>query len=260
MTRERMMAWHDKHYSPAGTVIVVAGGVSHEKVFEEIEKYFSMSAPRDQAPVVLVGQTSARDTARVKIEHDDTEQMHFLLGVRSFGYEHPDRFIAATIATILGGTMSSRLFQRIREELGFGYYVFATQAASEGYGVFYGGTGIDPKGLDIVLPAMVTEFQKIASEPVSDLELTLAKKYRKSTLLMGFEDNENVAAFYGATHLFNHPLETPEERARYIDAVTKEDVLRVAKELLKPEHFRLAAVGPISDEKALEAFLPQVDL
>ncbi|MEN9582175.1 MAG: hypothetical protein RL641_129 [Candidatus Parcubacteria bacterium] len=257
MTRERMSAWHKQHYSPAGTVVVVAGGISHESAFSEIEKYFNEAQATTPAPIVATGESVG---SRVKVAKDDSEQMHFLLGARSFGYEHPDRFIASLVATILGGTMSSRLFQRIREELGYGYYVFATQSAAEGYGVFYGGTGIDPKGLSIVLPAMVAEFQKIAEVPVTDLELTLAKKSRKSALLMGFEDNEHVANFYGSSFLFNHPLDTIEERTARIEAITKEDILRVAKDILKPENFRLAGVGPVADEKILESFLPQVDL
>ena len=255
MTRERLVAWHDKNYSPAGTVVVVAGGIEHPKVFEEVEKYFAVAEAKTPAPLITMPETFS---GRVRVARDDCEQMHFLFGARSFGYDHPDRFTASMIATILGGTMSSRLFQRIREELGYGYYVFATQAALEGYGVFYGGTGIDPKGLPIVLPAMIKEFQKIASEPVLDLELSLAKKYRKSSLLMGFEDNENVASFYGSAHLFNHPLELPADRAKKIDEVTKEDILRVAKDILKPEHFRIAAVGPTVDEAILESYLPTV--
>lgn len=256
MTRERMLDWHRKNYSPKGTVIAVAGGVSHETVFAEIEKYFNDVPSVDLVPVVAIPETSA---GRVAVEKDATEQLHFYLGVRSFGFEHPDRITAGTLATILGGTMSSRLFQHIREELGYGYYVFATQDAAQGYGSFYGATGIDPKGLSVVLPAMVAEFQKIANEPVSDLELALAKKYRKSSLLMGLEDNENVATFYGSAHLFNQPLELPEERAAKIDAVTKDDILRVAKNLFKPEHFRLAAVGPLDDPKVLEDLLPPLN-
>ncbi len=253
VTRERLVEWHKKHYSPAGTVVVVAGGVTHDDAFLEIEKYFNDAVVCEPTPVVKIGEGF---DGRVKVKKDDSEQMHILLGVRSFGYDHPDRFIAGMLATILGGTMSSRLFQRIREELGYGYYVFANQSAAEGYGVFYGGTGLDPKGISIVLPAMITEFQKIAKEPVSDLELSLAKKYRKSSLLMGLEDNENVANFYGSSHLFNHELELPEERSRKIDAVTKEDILRVAGELFKPENFRLSAVGPTADSLELEKFLP----
>ncbi|MBP7832026.1 MAG: insulinase family protein [Candidatus Pacebacteria bacterium] len=257
MTRERLLNWHRKNYTPASTVIVVAGGIEHESAVAEIEKYFNDIPKADPAPIIPMGETY---DGRVKILKDSSAQVHMLFGARSFGYEHPDRMAAGTLATILGGTMSSRLFQKIREELGYGYYVFASQAASEGYGVFFSGTGVDPKGIPVVLPAIVAEFQKIASEPVSDLELALAKKYRKSSMLMGFEDNENVATYYGSAHLFNYPLELPEERARKIDAVTKDDILRVAKHIFKPENFRLAAVGPIDDEKSLEDFLPAINL
>ncbi len=253
MTRERLVAWHNSNYSPAGTVVVVAGGILSDQVFQEVEKHFSKAEPRHVAPIVHISNGKSE---RIAIEKDNSQQVHFLFGVRSFGYEHPDRHAAAMLATILGGTMSSRLFQRIREELGFGYYVFANQASSEGYGAFYGGTGIDPKGLSVVLPAFIETFQKVAIEAVSDLELSLAKKYRKSTMLMGFEDNENVAAYYGSSHLFMQPLELPEERAQKIDAVTKEDVLRVAKELFRPENFRLALVGPIDDSDRVATFLP----
>jgi predicted Zn-dependent peptidase len=258
MTRDRMLAWRQKHYSPAGTVVVVAGGILHEQVVEEIEKYFNAAPFSEPIPVAVIAPTT--HDKRVKIKKDTTEQLHFLFGVRSFGYDHPDRIAASTVATILGGTMSSRLFQRIREELGYGYYVFATQSASEGYGAFYGGIGIDPKGLSVVLPAMIEEFQKMANEPVSDLELAVAKKYRRSTLLMGFEDNENVATFYGSAHLFGHPLELPEERARKIDAVTKDDIQRIARTLFQPENMRIAAVGPVDDPKPFEDFLPAVSL
>lgn len=255
VTRDRLIAWHQKHYSPAGTVVVVAGGIPHDKAFATVEEYFNSAIPNEPSPVIKIGEG---ENGRIKVQKDKSEQMHVLFGVRSFGFEHRDRFTASLLATILGGTMSSRLFQKIREELGYGYYVFANQSSAEGYGVFYAGTGFDPKAVEIVLPALISEFQKIADEPVSDLELMLAKKYRKSALLMGLEDNENVANFYGSAHLFNHPLELPAERAQKIDAVTKDDILRVAKELFKPENFRLSAIGPeISDEK-FESFLPKI--
>jgi predicted Zn-dependent peptidase len=256
MTRDRIMDWQKKHYTPAGTVVSVAGGIPHEKVFAEIEKYFNDAPLSEVIPVVQIGEAADSSLERrvAAVTHDGG-QMHFLLGARSFGSDHADRVTAGMLATILGGTMSSRLFQRIREDLGHGYYVFAAQSGSEGYGVFYGGTGIDPKALSIVLPAMVTEFKKIATELVTDLELALAKKYRKSSLLMGFEDNENVANFYGNAHLFGHDLDLPEDRARKIDAVTKEDILRVAKDILKPENFRLAAVGPNPDAAEIEKLL-----
>ncbi len=253
MTRDRLLAWRNAHYSPRSLVIVVAGGISHDIAISEIEKQFCAIEDIPAQPVVVIPETKSE---RVKIVYDDSEQLHFLFGVRSFGYDHPDRIIASILGTILGGTMSSRLFQRIREELGFGYYVFATQAASEGYGVFYGGTGIDPKGLDVVLPAFITEFVKIANEPISDLELTLAKKNRTSSLFMMFEDNESVASYYGISHLFGHDLESPEERAAKIEAVAKTDIVRVAKEILTPENFRIAAVGPVRDARIFERYLP----
>lgn len=253
MTRERMISWYKQHYNPAGTVVSVAGGVPHEQVFAEVEKYFNDATHSEPTPIIPIGENF---TGRVKVTKDDTEQVHFLLGARSFGYDDPDRFTASLISTILGGTMSSRLFQSIREELGYGYYVFATQSSAEGYGVFYGGTGIDPRGLPIVLPVMISEFQKIAEVPVSDLELKLAKKYRKSSLLMGLEDNEHVAAFYGSAHLFDHPLESPEERIKKFEIITKEDILRVASRILKPENFRLAVVGPVANAEELEKYLP----
>lgn len=254
MTRERLVAWHSKHYSPASAVVVVAGGIPHDQVFAEIEKHFNEAVPSEPIPVVKIAEENKIN--RIKVATDKTAQLHILFGVRSFGAEHPDRIPASILATILGGTMSSRLFQKIREELGFGYYVFAAQASSEGYGDFYGGTGFDPKSIDIVLPAFIAEFQKIAIEPVSDLELTLAKKYRKSSLLMGLEDNEAVANYFGSAHLFSHELELPEDRAKKIDAVTKEDILRVAKALFQPERLRIVAVGPIEGESTIESFLP----
>ncbi len=248
MTRGKMEQYRSRFYNTQNTVVVVAGGVPSEKVFSEIEKQFAL-APQGEKTKILPIQNMVGE--RIATENQKTEQAHIIIGGHSFGAESPDRYAGSVLATILGGNMSSRLFQKIREEMGVGYYVHATQSLEEGYGCFSAAAGVTPDRLTDVVRAIVNEFETIQNTKISEEELTLAKNYIASHIALSKESNENVAMRYANAYLFGHPLHTFEERIASIHAVTVEDVSRVARQVLSQANLQLAVIGPVPDGKAL---------
>jgi predicted Zn-dependent peptidase len=186
---------------------------------------------------------------------DSTEQAHIIVGARSFGSDDVDRYAGSLLSVILGGNMSSRLFQKIREEMGVGYYVYTAQQLAERYGSFSAAAGVDVKKVNDVLSAILSEFKKIREVPIEEDELVLAKEYLASHIALSKESNENIAMWYGSKYLFNKPLETHEERIESLRRVTVEDIQKVANRVLHPSLLQVAVIGLGVDKEVLNRLL-----
>jgi predicted Zn-dependent peptidase len=163
MTREKMVAYRSRFYTAPNTVVVVAGGVESSVVFSEIEKQFATAVVGEAVGIVPPKENKGERVAAIS---DSTEQAHIIVGARSFGSDDVDRYAGSLLSVILGGNMSSRLFQKIREEMGVGYYVYTAQQLAERYGSFSAAAGVDVKKVNDVLSAILSEFKKIREVPI----------------------------------------------------------------------------------------------
>lgn len=246
--REQIIAYRERTYVPQNMVIVITGPIDHEKVVALVQKYFDFT---NTGPLPIAEAFQSYKPQRKLIVHRKTEQASFWLGTQAYHRNHPDRFALRVMKTILGGGMSSRLFLSVRERQGLCYYVAASADDYADTGNFAAYAGVDLLRVNQALRAIEEEFKLISDEKVGPAELNKAKSYIKGKTVMNLEDSENVANMLASQQLFYNRFYTLDEQKALIDAVTAEDIQRVAQDLLKPENLSLALIGPF-EEKDIE--------
>ncbi len=176
------MAYHKTHYVPEASVIVVSGKLDEAKILSQIENLFG--GIKKDAKSIRPNINDKQDKALVKIQHKESDQTHIVLAFRSFINNHMDDKVyqAGLLSAVLGSGMSSRLFHRIREELGFAYYIHASHHAELDYGLFTIGLGVSNKNVTKALEAIFTELRKIKDELVNEDELRRVKDMRTGHL------------------------------------------------------------------------------
>jgi predicted Zn-dependent peptidase len=236
------------HYHGGNIVITVAGGIDEDEVQKLAEKYFYEveAGPKEiPSPFVLT-----QDAPKLKVEYKKSEQAHFILGFMGHGRNYEKRYAENVLATILGRGMSSRLFSEIREKRGLAYSVSTSISRYVDTGIFETYAGVDLKRIDEAIGVMLDQHYGIVSEkfPIADYELTKAKEYMKGTTALALEDTMSICNFFGQRVLFSpSEIETPKKIFEKIDAVTKDEVLAVAKELFVPAKLNLSIIGPFKN-------------
>jgi predicted Zn-dependent peptidase len=228
-------------YTADQLFVAVAGHTTHEQVRELVERTFGDLTPRhdgntDTAPVAFPD---------VLIRTKELEQSHVCMGVRGLEQRHADRYILLVLNTLLGGSMSSRLFQNVREKRGLAYSVGSGISAFRDAGILsiYAGCA-DEKVADVVHVVM-DEIQTLVRTPVPESELQRAKDNVRGGLLLGLESTWHRAAYLARQEIyFDRPL-TIEETLEGLSAVSVDDVSRLAKELLADATFSLTVLGNV---------------
>lgn len=246
MTRGDLLSYIDSYYRPGNTVISVAGNIDEDDVIEQLatrlNTWTSGSTP-DFMPFL-----ETQDEPRLNIYNKQTEQLRLCLKLSGFHRQHPDRFKLRILNVILGAGMSSRLFQRIREEMGLAYSVHSWARSYQDTGEVGIFAGVpNTKGAD-ALQAILEELDRMCREPVTDAELMRSKEFTKGHLLLGMEDSFSIAAWAGDQEVLSNQILSVEEVVAEIDAVTIADVQEIARQLFKTEKLNLAVVGPARDE------------
>jgi predicted Zn-dependent peptidase len=248
MKRGQMLDFFSNAYLPNNTVISIAGDIEQKKIQDTISKTLG-TWKRSRAPL-SPPNTGNQDAARLKIEFRETEQIQLCLAVPGFSYFHPDRFAVDLLSTILGEGMSSRLFTEIREQQGLAYDIhsYADHFADSGAVII--NAGVDSTRVDNAVKAIIEQLSKI-KEQIAEAELRKAKEIAKGRLLLSLESSRNVAGWLGAQDLLTKRILTPDEVISLVEAVTIEDLKRVARELFAGEKLNLAVVGPVKKEQPL---------
>jgi predicted Zn-dependent peptidase len=251
--REDFVSYMKKHYVAKGTIVVVAGDIETSQVLKEVKSMFkgiSISKKSTRKPIKVIQKIPG-----LKIHVKDTDQTHMVIGFRS--YKASDKKVATVslISTILGGGMSSRLFQLLREEMGVCYYVKSIEDENKDYGFFGIRTGVDRRRVKEVVEAILKECIKMKETLVSDEELNKAKEHLIGHLHMALETSDNQADFYAIQEALKHEIKTPEEIEKEIRKVTAEDIMKVAKEMFQDDRMNMAVVGNVGDEAALKKLL-----
>jgi predicted Zn-dependent peptidase len=151
--------------------------------------------------------------------------------------------------------MSSRLFQRVREQLGAAYYVKASADLSSDHGFFSVASGVEHQKLEIVISAILEELSKTAHDFVPEAELARAKDHLTGRLLLGLETSDAMATYYGGQEVLCQPIVTPTDLAQKIASVTAQEIRDVAAFIFKDEKLNLAVIGPLEDPDALSRLL-----
>ncbi|MAG12781.1 hypothetical protein CL630_03145 [bacterium] len=253
--REDIVSYKQEHYVASSTVVVVAGKYDEKGVVRAVQNAFSDISTSRKGKKEKT--KDAQDKPRVFIKHKKTSQTHLALGFRGYRAGHKDNAALSVLAAVLGGGMSSRLFHRIRDQLGAGYYIGAEHDALTDHGLLTIYTGVDNKRVTEILHAILDEVRLIKQDLVSEAELKKVKNYLTGNLFSSLETSHARAQFYGLEEVMVKKLKTPQERARDIQAVSASDVKRIAKDIFKPEKGSLALIGPIAakDDKQFLSLL-----
>lgn len=174
----------------------------------------------------------------------ELEQTHICLGTPAYPYAHPKRFASYVLNTILGGGMSSRLFQNIREKHGLVYAVFSGLSAYRDAGILSVYAGTAPANARKVVNLIIREFQALKKDSIPSEELQRAKDYLKGNLLLGLESTTSRMANIARQELYYGRSITLDEIATRIDAVTHEDIVEVARELFQSDRIAVTVLGP----------------
>jgi predicted Zn-dependent peptidase len=251
-TRDTFMGYLGQWYKPSRMVVGV-GGQLGDGLIERIEELLGnlVDAPTGSP---LPALASVNGTA-VKVHTKASDQAHICLGVRSRPIDDPDRYVLMVLSTVLGGGMSSRLFTEVRERRGLAYYVFATNHSYTDAGSLYAQAGVDIDRIDDAVSTVAAELKKIAAEPVPADELRKAKNFSKGRFVLQIESPHGLIMFGMRREVLEGRVTEPEEVLAGLEAVTAEDVQRVAQELIETQALRLAVIGPFEDPARFEQLL-----
>lgn len=256
MKRDDVIAYHKAHYRPENMIIVASGKLPNDLV-DQLEKTFGsvVASGHGRSEFSVLGDQAG--VGRIRRQQKDLEQIQLSIAVPTVGRGHEDEPALKLLSSILGGTMSSRLFVEVRERRGLCYTVRSSTDAYQDVGIFTIHAGLDAARLKEAMTVIVDEIRKVVKDGVTDDELTMAKDGARGRLSLSLEDSSDRAEFYGRQALFLDAVQSPADRLKKFDAVTLDDVARVAKKYLRFEVMSLAAIGPFGTDEELAALLPK---
>jgi predicted Zn-dependent peptidase len=252
-TRETFLDYLGHWYTPQRIVVGVAGAVGDDLIptLEGLFGDLGGNGAGSAAPAQLDRSTEAQ----IRVHRKDSDQANICLGVPSYPLEHPDRYALQLLATVLGTGMSSRLFLEVRERRGLAYYVYAVNSSYTDTGTLASQAGVDLNRADEAVGVIADEFRKLADEPVPADELEKARGLAKGRFVLQTESPNGLILFGLRREVLEGRVSEPEELLAGIDAVTAEDVQRVAQDVIGSNGMRLAVIGPFDDEDRFRAQL-----
>ena len=246
MTRADFVKYHNDHYVAKATTVVVAGKMNEKKVIAEIKKLFDKVSTGKKGKIEKVIEVQKKPQA--KFFFKETDQTHLVIGFRGFDRYDKRNTALTLLSTVLGGGMSSRLFQKMREDLGICYYVGSGKNSYVTHGNFAIFAGVANVRVKEAISGILEEVKRIANEPIPEIELRKAKDYRIGTMFLGLESSDSLADFYGFQELLHDKkIRTPEDIVAKIEKITAKEIQKVAQDILRNEGMSLAMVGPYKD-------------
>jgi predicted Zn-dependent peptidase len=251
--REDFVKYRGEHYVASATTVIVAGRFDEKKILDGIKNKFKNISIAKKHPKKKVKEEQKRP--RVLVKYKKTDQTHLVIGFRSWDIFHKQNPILSVLSGVLGAGMSSRLFQKLREEMGVGYYVRSYNDTSTDHGVFQASAGVDNKRVEEVIKAMLAEFKKLKNTLVSEEELKKVKDYLIGNMYLELESSDELASFYGMQEAIKREEVSPQEIAKRIRAVTPAQIKKVANRILTNDRLNLALIGPFKDKKHFSKIL-----
>lgn len=253
LQRNDFIKYHNDHYVAPRTILVVAGKINSENILKKANSLFrtiSGASGKDKLPT-----KESQNKPRVKTFYKKTDQTHIALGVRAYNIFDERRFALEVIATILGGGMSSRLFDLLRNKMGAAYYVKTAHDGATDTGDLATWAGIDNRRIETIVRAILGEYKKIKQNKVTKSELDKAKERIEGSLILSIETSDELASFYGFQEILKNEILEPYDIIKKIRQVTVSDVYDVANDIFRSGKINLAMIGPSRDGKKLESLL-----
>jgi predicted Zn-dependent peptidase len=243
--RDDFLAYRAAHYQTGNTVVSAAGCVNHELVLARVEKLLG-SLPKGRRSRAAKAPVQS-ERPRVRIIPRETQQVHLALAVPCCSLQSEDRYATSLLNVVLGGNMSSRLFQELREKRGLCYSVSSNVSQYDDAGVIHFYIGLDARNLRKVLGLLCREFARLRDELVRPAELNRAKEYAIGSGRMSLERTSAQNSRIGYATIFYGDVMDAEEAHSRLRAVPAEEVKRIASETLQPRRMTMTVIGPVSE-------------
>ena len=258
----------DKFYGPENLLLVVAGGLSAlaksqaallGQIEQAMAKFQDQRAaekkpfPAPESTDLAVMAQNSLTPQKFSLVKRPTEQAHFVMAWPSLHTGAPARYALQVLSAIVGGNMSSRLFSKVREELGLAYYVPSDVEFFHDTGLFGCSAGVDQSRAEEAIKVSKAVFTDLLSSKakISSEELIKAKAYLRGKTLLSLENSNSVAQFFGVRQLLREEIMSVEETLAQIDAVTTADLQQLVAEIIRPQELRLAIIGNFKKEEKL---------
>jgi predicted Zn-dependent peptidase len=250
ITRADLVRYRDMQYVPQNTLVTIAGGVSESAALDFVRSVFGgMKLGNPRAEFKTSDRT--QDGPETVFIDKDTDQAHLICAWRTFDRSRKERFAARITNGILRGGMSTRLFVKLRDEMGSGYYISSGHDTTRSFGQFHISTGTTAERVPEIASAILAETRRLQTEPVPQAELEKIQSLIRSRVRMSLETSDGVADFYADQEMFDNTIRTPEELDAILSSVTAEDVMRVSIEMFDPKKLTFAAIGKGIDRTAV---------
>ncbi|HBG62472.1 MAG: hypothetical protein A2306_10570 [Omnitrophica WOR_2 bacterium RIFOXYB2_FULL_38_16] len=247
MNSRMIKKFHEDYYTTKNIVVSACGDLKHSNIVNLAHKKLSSVCLGEKSSFVKVGPSKLGSS--VVFFKKDIEQMHVALGAIGYDEGNKDKYPLALLSVVLGGNMSSRLFNEVREKRGLAYSIGCSSRTLHDSGVFLVRAGVDNTKIEEALSVILRELEKVVKNGVTQGEFVRAKDYLLGQLLLGMEDTMEHMLWIGEGLIARNKTKTLKSVINEFESIEKEDLKRVAKQVLKQECFRLAVVGPVTDKQ-----------
>lgn len=248
---DQIKAYFRRLYQPDRIVISVAGSLAHDDIITRVSPAFESIKPGNE----IAERITPRSRSRVEAHYKNLEQVHICLGAPGLSITDPRRYGFSLLNTILGGNMSSRLFQEIREKRGWAYTVYSFITSHVDIGMFGVYLAVDPRRALEATDRVLHEIDRLRAEPVSAAELRGAIEYTQGSLLLASESNDNQMVRNAQNEIHFNRNVSLQEIIKKIESVSAAEILELAQNLFKKREMSLTLLGPVKNRKAFEELL-----
>lgn len=256
ITQEKLKNFHSEMYSPENTIVVASGNPLKNNWLKEITSKFQNWDASQPSTHLRGGATvQVGNMPKQKIIYRKTDQAHFVLAYPTFAITDQRRPQLKVLTNLLGGMMSSRLFEEVREKRGLAYYIGAGTSDHHDTGAFYIRAGVTINKINDSVKVVLKELEKISQTPPSSEELVRSKENMKGQIYLGLEDSRSVAQFLADNLLYHGRIIQPEKIVEEIEAITKSEIVSLANQIFRSEKQNLAIIGPFSNSKIFDKLL-----
>ncbi|MEX0828692.1 MAG: pitrilysin family protein [Nitrospirales bacterium] len=255
MNRRALLQYKDKHYRPENTIVAVAGNISVPQLLDYVNKYFGHWQSEGAATVPLQVKNDRwpeQPPTRHSLHQKPLEQVHLCVGLKGLPVGHPDRYVAHVLNTILGGGVSSRLFQEVREKRGLAYTIYSHLSSFLDGGTLTVYAATRPTEVEAVIDQIAKETRKLCRRGVSGKELERTKTQLKGNLMLGLEGTYGRMNKLAKDELYQGRHVTLQEMVKAIDRITPDQIRQLSQNLLDHHEFVVTALGPIPKKMAVK--------
>lgn len=239
-----LCTFHDCHYTANNVVLAACGNIAHQKFVNLVKKNIGKISSGVKGQYIVAD--NSQGSPRVKFLHKQIEQMHLALGMLGVNIHQREKYTLGLLNVMLGGNMSSRLFNEVREKRGLAYSISSSFKCLNDTGIFMIRAGVDNTKIVESLEVILKELNKIRIRGVTHNEFTRAKDYYLGQALLGLEDTLDHMLWLGESMTMRNKIRSFGEIIKLVQKITREDIKKLANQILKEERFNLAIVGPIS--------------